>query len=111
MWATTDVECEACKPDAVALKDIEIQRSLKDLPEWTLHVRDGIPTITRSFEFDDFAKAITFTMKVGELSEEHGHHPEIITEWGRVQVTWWSHKIQGLHEMDFKMASACDSLI
>lgn len=62
--------------------------------------------VTRTcFKFKDFAEALAFTNKVGQIAEEEGHHPSILTEWGGVTVTWWTHKIKGLHRNDFIMAA------
>ena len=61
--------------------------------------------LRRVFSFDDFAQALEFTNRVGALAEEEGHHPALLTEWGRTTVTWWTHKIRGLHRNDFVMAA------
>jgi 4a-hydroxytetrahydrobiopterin dehydratase len=66
--------------------------------------------LRRIFSFDDFAQALEFTNKVGVLAEEEGHHPALLTEWGRTTVTWWTHKIRGLHRNDFVMAAKTDVL-
>ena len=60
--------------------------------------------------FDDFAGALAFTNRVGEIAEREGHHPALLTEWGRTTVTWWTHKIGGLHRNDFIMAAKTDEL-
>ena len=73
--------------------------------------RDGIKRLERVFKFKDFAEALAFTNKVGQIAEEEGHHPSILTEWGRVTVTWWTHKIKGLHRNDFIMATKTDRLL
>jgi 4a-hydroxytetrahydrobiopterin dehydratase len=80
------------------------------IPEWELVVRDDIPRLERVFSFPDFQQALAFTQRVGELAEEEGHHPALLTEWGRVTVTWWTHKIRGLHRNDFIMAAKTDRL-
>ncbi len=66
--------------------------------------------LRRLFHFDTFAQALEFTTKVGELAEEEGHHPALLTEWGRATVMWWTHKIKGLHRNDFIMAAKTDAL-
>jgi 4a-hydroxytetrahydrobiopterin dehydratase len=66
---------------------------------------DAIEGLTRVYSFDDFAQALEFTNKVGELADEEGHHPALLTEWGRTSVTWWTHAIGGLHRNDFGMAA------
>ena len=72
--------------------------------------REGIERLERVFEFPDFAQAIAFTNRVGEIAEAEGHHPAILTEWGSVTVTWWTHKIRGLHKNDLVMAARTDEL-
>ncbi len=67
-----------------------------------------IGNIQRAFRFENFAQALSFTDRVGALAEKEGHHPSILTEWGRVTVRWWTHKIKGLHLNDFIMASQTD---
>jgi 4a-hydroxytetrahydrobiopterin dehydratase len=62
------------------------------------------------FTFNDFAGALAFTNRVGALAEAEGHHPAILTEWGKVTVTWWTHAISGLHRNDFIAAAKTDAL-
>lgn len=66
--------------------------------------------LRHSFRFPDFAAALAFTDAVGAAAEESGHHPALLTEWGRVTVTWWTHKIRGLHRNDVIMAARTDVL-
>jgi 4a-hydroxytetrahydrobiopterin dehydratase len=106
--STSIPECEACRPDAPKLTEQEIARYAAKLPEWRVETVDGVPQLHRSYKFKDFAGALEFTNRVGALAEEIGHHPEIVTTWGKVTVKWWSHKIRGLHELDFAMAKRCD---
>lgn len=88
----------------------EIRRKLGEVPDWEL-VRDGgVPRLRRSYKFRNFARALSFTDAVGAAAEEQGHHPRITTEWGRVTLEWWTHKIDGLHENDFIMAARSDAL-
>ncbi len=62
------------------------------------------------FKFKDFVQAGAFTNKIAEIAEQEGHHPAILTEWGKVTVTWWTHKIKGLHRNDFIMAAKTDQV-
>lgn len=102
--------CEACRPGAPQVTEEQIAEYKPQIPDWDMVEEDGIPRLRRSFEFKNFRQALDFTNKVGELAEEEGHHPELITEWGKVRVTWWSHKIKGLHVNDFVMAAKTDRL-
>jgi 4a-hydroxytetrahydrobiopterin dehydratase len=62
------------------------------------------------FNFKNFLQALKFTNKIGAIAEEEGHHPRIITEYGRVTVDWWTHMIGGLHKNDFIMAAKTDEI-
>ena len=102
--------CEACRVGAPQATQEEIDRYMPIIPEWEIVEIDGIKRLERIFTFDDFAAALAFTNKVGAIAEEEGHHPAILTEWGKVTVSWWTHKIKGLHENDFIMAAKTDVL-
>ncbi|TFH87315.1 4a-hydroxytetrahydrobiopterin dehydratase [Billgrantia azerbaijanica] len=101
-------QCVACTPDAPRMTEEEIATYRRDIPDWEIVERDGIPQLERAFKFRNFRQALDFTNRVGELAEEAGHHPALLTEWGKVTVTWWSHKIKGLHANDFVMAARTD---
>ena len=103
-------KCEACRRGAPTVTESEIAELKPQIPDWELLARDGIPRLERVFRFDDFAQALAFTVSVGELAENEGHHPAVLTEWGRVTVAWWTHKIRGLHRNDFIMAAKTDEL-
>ena len=110
MGALTGMKCVACRRDAPKVTGSEIAEYHPQVSEWELIERDEINRLERLFRFDGFAQALAFTNRVGELAEEEGHHPALLTEWGRVTVTWWTHKIRGLHRNDFIMAAKTDAL-
>jgi len=110
MQPLTEMKCVACRKGAPLATPEEISRLLPQIPDWTLAEREGIWRLERVFRFKDFAEALAFTDKVGRLAESEGHHPALLTEWGRVTVTWWTHKIKGLHQNDFVMAARTDLL-
>jgi 4a-hydroxytetrahydrobiopterin dehydratase len=103
-------KCVPCRGGEPALGLEQIKEYLPEVPEWELAKRDGVDTLERTFRFRDFAGALAFTARVGAEAEAEGHHPSILTEWGRVKVTWWTHKIRGLHRNDFIMAARTDRL-
>jgi 4a-hydroxytetrahydrobiopterin dehydratase len=105
-----EMRCVACRRDAPTVTAEEIAELHPQVAEWELVELDGIKRLRRLFRFDDFAQALAFTNGVGELAEEEGHHPALLTEWGRVTVSWWTHKIKGLHRNDFVMAAKTDEL-
>ncbi len=104
------LKCTACRGDEPPVSDEEIPPLHQQVPDWRIVERDGIKRLERVFKFKNFAQALHFTNQVGSLAEEEGHHPTILTEWGRVTVTWWTHKIKGLHQNDFIMAAKTDRL-
>ena len=106
-----DLQCVACRAGTPTLTDAEIAELRPRVPEWELVERDGIKRLERSFRFKDFARALAFTNRVGEVAKAEGHHPALLTEWGRTTVTWWTHKIRGLHLSDFIMAAKTDRLL
>jgi 4a-hydroxytetrahydrobiopterin dehydratase len=110
MEKLTSMRCVACRRDAPTVTDAEIAELRPQIPDWELLELDGIRRLRRVFPFGDFAQALQFTIRVGGLAEEEGHHPALLTEWGRTTVTWWTHKIRGLHRNDFIMAAKTDRL-
>jgi 4a-hydroxytetrahydrobiopterin dehydratase len=104
------MKCEACRRGEPTVTQAEIAEFEPQVPDWELVERDEIKRLERVFRFDDFAQALAFTNKVGELAESEGHHPALLTEWGKVTVTWWTHKIRGLHRNDFIMAAKTDGI-
>ena len=102
--------CEACRVDAPVLSEQEIKELAPQIPSWIVHEEEGIKRLICSFAFSSYEDSVNFTNKVAKLAEEEDHHPEIILEWGNVTVSWWSHKIKGLHKNDFICASKTDNL-
>jgi 4a-hydroxytetrahydrobiopterin dehydratase len=100
--------CQECRPGAPAVSVAEARTLLAELPGWAIVERDGVRQLERVFTFPDFVRALAFTNRVGALAEAHGHHPALLTEWGRVTVRWWTHTISGLHRNDFVMAAKTD---
>ncbi|MEJ2109640.1 MAG: 4a-hydroxytetrahydrobiopterin dehydratase, partial [Acidobacteriota bacterium] len=88
----------------------EMDKLKPAIPDWEIVEADEVPKLTRTFKFRNFKEALDFTGKVGAIAEQEGHHPAILTEWGKVNVTWWTHAIKGLHINDFIMASKTDAL-
>src|SRR5256884_9946002 len=107
----TQLKCTACRGGEPTVTDAEIAEFKPQVPEWKIVEVDCIKRLERVFKFKDFVSALAFTNKVGEMAESEGHHPALLTEWGRVTVTWWTHKIRGLHRNDFIMAAKTDALV
>ena len=111
MTALNAMACEACRSDAPQVTDEELKDLVKQIPDWTPIVVENVMQLQREFTFRNFKQAMAFSNQVGDLAEEVGHHPAILTEWGKVTVTWWTHAINGLHKNDFIMAAKTDEII
>ena len=103
--------CVPCGADARPVTGPERESLCRQVPAWTVGERNGVAALQRTFTFKDFAQALAYTNRVGALAETADHHPEIVTEWGRVTVAWWTHAIGGLHRNDFIMAARCDAAL
>lgn len=105
MEQLNQARCAPCEGGVPTATDSEIAGYLAQLPGWVIIEVDRVRRLSKAFAFDNFAHALAFTNRVGELAEEEGHHPAILTEWGKTTVTWWTHSIGGLHKNDFVMAA------
>lgn len=104
-------KCEACNAEAPKVSDEELAELMREIPDWTPVSRDGVMQLEREFKFKNFKQALAFTNRVGEIAEAEFHHPTLVTEWGKVTVTWWTHAINGLHKNDFIMAARTDAVL
>jgi 4a-hydroxytetrahydrobiopterin dehydratase len=75
-----------------------------------VYCNSGIDRLEKVYQFNNFEQALRFTNEVGAIAEAENHHPSILTEWGKVTVSWWTHKITGLHNNDFIMAARTEEL-
>lgn len=105
--ALAEKTCVPCRGGVPPLTADEIRPLAAEVPEWAV-VDDH--HIQREFGFPDFRQALDFTVRVGELAESEGHHPDIHLAWGKVLVQTWTHKIDGLTESDFILAAKIDRL-
>lgn len=104
----TTERCEACHKGAPAVSSDEIPLLLREIPEWELIEVDGVKRLQRVFRIKGWRPAVAFTGRVADIADAEDHHPAILTEWGKVTVTWWTHAIRGLHRNDFIMAAKTD---
>ncbi|MAT45299.1 MAG: 4a-hydroxytetrahydrobiopterin dehydratase [Anaerolineaceae bacterium] len=88
----------------------QIREWIKELDAWKIGKVEGKDRLTKEFKFGNFMNALNFTNQVGELAEKQDHHPVIVTEWGKVTVTLWTHVIDGLHKNDFILAAKIDKI-
>jgi 4a-hydroxytetrahydrobiopterin dehydratase len=109
MSQLADKQCIPCKGGTPPLGGAEIASLRKQLGEgWEVKQEHRLE---KEYRFKDFREALAFTNRVGELAEEQAHHPDIYLAWGKVRVTIWTHKIDGLTESDFVFAAKADRLL
>lgn len=108
---TLDQEsCEACRNGAPTVTAEEQAELSKQIPDWDITEVNGVPRLKRVFTFDGWMPAVRFTDAVAAAADAADHHPLIRLEWGKVTVSWWTHKIGGLHRNDFIMAARTDAI-
>jgi 4a-hydroxytetrahydrobiopterin dehydratase len=110
MEALTEQKCTACHKDAPSVTEEEVAQLKPQIPNWDIVEEEGERRLKRTYKFPNFQKALEFTNRVGEAAEAEGHHPALLTEWGKVTVSWWTHAISGLHKNDFIMAAKTDQI-
>jgi 4a-hydroxytetrahydrobiopterin dehydratase len=109
MSALAEKQCVPCMGGVPPLKGQELVRLARELDGGWQVVEER--QLEKEYQFKDFREALGFTNKVGELAEAQGHHPDIYLAWGKVKITIWTHKINGLTESDFVMAAKADQLL
>ena len=102
-----DKKCVPCRGGIPPLKGKELEALQAKVPAWTAANEHHLHRI---FRFPDFKQALEFVNRVGQIAEDEGHHPDIALAWGKVEVTIWTHKIDGLTESDFILAAKIDRL-
>lgn len=104
------LKCEPLRGGELPLTDADIADLKLQVARWEIIELDGIKSLQRTFKFRNFVEALAFTNKIGRIAEAQDHHPALLTEWGKVTVTWWTHVVKGLHKNDFIMAAKTDAL-
>lgn len=99
-------ECIPCRGDTPPMSSEQAQQMLKELENWTIEQEYHL---TRTFKFRDFAEALNFVNRVGDIAEHENHHPDVHLAYGKVKVEVWTHKINGLTESDFVFAAKVDA--
>jgi 4a-hydroxytetrahydrobiopterin dehydratase len=100
-------DCVPCRGGVPPLRGLEIENLLQELNGWEVIAEHHLRKL---FEFKNFREALALVNRVAELAEAQGHHPDISFGWGHVEITIWTHKIDGLTESDFILAVKIDAL-
>ncbi len=108
MSELAEKECVPCKGGVPPLTGDELKALYAQLGNGWQVVNEH--HLEKAYKFKNFREALDFTVKVGELAEAQGHHPDIYLAWGKVKLTVWTHKIDGLTESDFIYAAKVDQL-
>jgi 4a-hydroxytetrahydrobiopterin dehydratase len=109
MVTLAEEECVPCKGGVPALKGPALASLAAELkPGWQVVNEHHLD---KEFKFKDFREALAFTNKVGDIAESQGHHPDIYLAWGKVKLTIWTHKVDGLTRSDFVLAAKADKLL
>ena len=98
--------CIPCKGGVLPLKGEKLDNLMEKLKNNWKIIKEH--HLEKNYSFKNFKEALDFTIKVGELAENQGHHPDIFLAWGKVKLTIWTHKIDGLTESDFIFAAKAD---
>jgi 4a-hydroxytetrahydrobiopterin dehydratase len=99
--------CVPCRGGVPPVQGAELEQLKSQVPGW--QVVNG-HHLTKTYTFPDFRTALDFVNKAGAIAETEGHHPDLLLSWGKVEVTTWTHKIDGLTESDFILAAKIDQI-
>jgi 4a-hydroxytetrahydrobiopterin dehydratase len=102
-----DQTCVPCRGGVPALTGEALKPLLAQVPGWSTPNEHHL---FRSYSFPDFKTALDFVNRAGAVAEEQGHHPDLLLAWGKVEVTVFTHKINGLTESDFVLAAKIERL-
>ena len=103
--------CQPLPPDARALLEAEARTAMRDLDGWNLIREHGVLRLVKSYPTADFLQALALAQRIGRLAQSENHHPEIVIAWGRCTVSWWTTRLNGLHDNDVRMAAATDAVL
>ncbi len=104
----TNKNCVPCKTGTAPFSGDEIKKYLNEVKDWQAINKHHL---VKKYSFSDFISALSFVNRVGKIAEQENHHPNICFTWGMVEITIWTHRIGGLHENDFILASKLDELL
>ena len=105
-------KCLPCEGGAIPFDISEIHKYQKKVDGWEIAQNDNkVYLLEKKFEFKNFLESQKFVNEVGKVSEEEGHHPDIMFGWGYAKINITTHAIEGLSENDFILAAKIDKII
>lgn len=99
-------KCVPCEGGVPKLSPAQAQLLLPELKSWELRG----DKIHKVFKFKTFPLAIRFVNQMADVAEAEGHHPNFCVNYREVEVTIWTHAINGLSENDFILAAKLDAI-
>lgn len=109
MGNLSEKHCIPCKGGVPPLKGEELQVLYRQLANGWKIVDEH--HLEKEYIFKNFRDGLAFVNRIGEIAEQEGHHPDLALSWGKVKITTWTHKIDGLTESDFILAAKCDKYL
>lgn len=109
MGNLSEKHCIPCKGGVPPLKGEELQVLYRQLANGWKIVDEH--HLEKEYVFKNFRDGLAFVNRIGEIAEQEGHHPDLALSWGKVKITTWTHKIDGLSESDFILAAKCDKYL
>ena len=111
MTKLSEKKCVPCEGNIPAFDYSEIHKYLKKVNDWEVKQSEKKNYyLEKNFKFKNFLKSQKFVNKVGEISEQEGHHPDILFGWGYAKIRITTHAIEGLSENDFILAAKIDQI-
>lgn len=104
----TSQRCVPCQGGEPPLADGEVAKFLQQVSGWSVSSVDGHPSLGKTFHFANFVESVDFVLRIRDVAEAEGHHPDLAIHWNTVRVENWTHAIGGLHENDFILAAKID---
>ncbi len=90
------------------IDDTQLQSWLAEHPHWQLTQLAGVPALLRSITLNNFSAALHLANNIAVHAEQQDHHPQLTLSWGRLEVLWWSHDVQGISARDLRLAVQTD---
>jgi len=110
MKRLSEYPCAATPKGAAKLTHEQQRKLAPQIPDWKIELNVGVAQLCRVYQVDNFVQAMAFANQITLIAEDGNHHPALLIEWGRINVSWWSHSIVGLHLNDFVMAAKTDEI-